>query len=52
VEKLKHVKPVLLNERNRVFGREAGGEAVDCRLANFLREIAEERVKNELLGGG
>jgi hypothetical protein len=44
------MKPVLLHERNGVFGRETGSEAIDCRLTNFLGEISEERVKNELLG--
>ena len=50
MEKLKHVESVLLNERNGVARREARAEAVNCRLANFLRKIAKERVENELLG--
>ena len=50
VEKLEHVKPVLLNERNGVFGWEAGAEAVNRRLADFRREIAEEARQDKILG--
>ena len=50
VEEFKHVEPVLLNERNGVFGWEAGAEAVDCRLANFLREITEKTRQDKILG--
>jgi hypothetical protein len=52
VEKLKHVKPVLLDERNGVFGREARGKAIDCRLADFLGEISEEARQDKILCGG
>ena len=50
VEKLEHMQPILLDERNGVFGREAGEKSVYRGLADFCGEIAEKRVKNELLG--
>ena len=48
-EELENVEPVLLDQRNRIAGREAAQEAVDRILADRFREVAEQRVTDETL---
>jgi hypothetical protein len=50
MEKLKHVEPVLLDERNRVFDWEAGEKSVYRGLADFFGEVAEEAGQDKILG--